>query len=326
MRDPYAVLGVAKSASDSDIKSAFRKLAKKYHPDANPDDPKAQERFSEISRANEIIGDPDKRKKFDRGDIDADGKETFGGYPRGNPYSGFDGFDPRARSGARSGGAGMSPEDILNSMFGGGTASGMGRNMGRNTGHGQAGGVNFDQMFGDRPGGGPRQTQPVKGKDIERALKVTINEVIKGGKAKLSLPDNRTIAVSLPDYIEEGQVIRLKGQGAAGAAGHRGDVMATISIVADEDMRVDGRRLIVDLDVPLAVAVNGGKATLATPDGKIAVKIAPWTDSGHAMRIKGRGLPLKNGTRADLVAIIRIRLDEHNKSALEQLFSDSNQS
>ncbi|MGB7431643.1 MAG: DnaJ C-terminal domain-containing protein [Ahrensia sp.] len=316
MRDPYTVLGVAKSASDSEIKSAFRKLAKKYHPDTNRDDPKAKERFSEISRANEIVGDPETRKKFDRGEIDAEGKETFGAYPGGNPFTGFDGFDPRAgarRSQRGGGGGGMNPEDILNTMFGGGLGS-----MGRG---GQGGGSPFDQMFGDRPGGQPRQAQPSKGKDIELPLHISVEQAIKGGKAKLSLPDGRTIAVNVPDYVEEGQTIRLKGQGAAGPAGHRGDVLAKVSIKPNDDaMRVEGRKLIVDFDVPLGVAVTGGKVALTTPDGKIAVKIEPWTDSGHAMRIKGRGLPLKKGGRADLVAIIRIKLDDDHKSALERLF------
>lgn len=318
MRDPYTVLGVPKSASESDIKSAFRKLAKKYHPDTNRDDPKAKERFSEVSRANEIIGDPETRKKFDRGEIDAEGKQTFGAYPGGNPFSGFDGFDPRA--GARRsqrGDGGMNPEDILNTMFGGGFG-GMGRG-------GQAGGMGggspFDQMFGDRPGGQPRPAKPPKGKDVELPLQIDVEQAIKGGKAKLSLPDGRTIAVNVPDYVEDGQTIRLKGQGAPGPAGHRGDVLAKVSIKPSDDaMRVEGRKLIVDLDVPLGVAVKGGKVALTTPDGKIAVKIEPWTDSGHALRIKGRGLPLKKGGRADLVAIIRIKLDEDRKAALRALF------
>lgn len=311
MRDPYSILGVTKSASAAEIKSAFRKLAKTCHPDTNKDDPKAQERFSEISRAYEIIGDEDKRKQFDRGEIDADGKEAFAqGYPGGNPFAGFDGFDPRSARRGTGGGAGINPEDILNSMFG----SGLGRGE-------RAAGADFSSLFGDPSQSRGRRASPPKGKDLEVSLKLTPADIIAGGKAKLKLADGRTVAVNLPKYVEDGTTIRLKGQGAAGPAGHRGDLLAKVTIASTERERVDGRTLIVDLDVPLAVAVTGGKATLATPDGKIAVKIAAWSSSGQTLRIKGRGLPLKSGGRGDLRARLQIVLDDSDRSELEKLFA-----
>ncbi|MBO6554143.1 MAG: J domain-containing protein [Roseitalea sp.] len=322
MRDPYAVLGVSKTASAAEIKSAFRKLAKQFHPDANPDNAKAKERFAEASRAYEIVGDADNRKKFDRGEIDAEGRETFQGYPGGNSFTGADGFDDlfggRARGQAHAGG--FDAEDILKTVFGGGF------------GGAQAGGprrtfsqAEFETMFGDPPGGGrARQGRaaPPKGRDIEMPLAVPVRDVINGGKAKLALKDGRTIAVTVPKNVQDGQIIRLKGQGETGPAGHRGDVLAKVRIRPEPGMRIDGHAIHVDTDIDLKTAVRGGKAPVQTPDGKIAVKIAPWTSSGQSLRVPGRGLPQKSGKRGDLFAVVRIALDETDREALEQLFAD----
>jgi enoyl-[acyl-carrier protein] reductase I len=188
MKDPYAALGVAKTASASEIKSAFRKLAKKFHPDANKDDPKAQERFTEASRAYEIVGDEEKRKKFDRGEIDAEGRETFQGFGGGNPYTAYDGFDARGKGGGfefRAGGQGAA-EDILSELFGS-AFGGARRGSGPHPGFAGA-------------GGGPRQAraQPQKGKDIEADLTVTVGDLMGDRKARLTLPDGRTVAVTVP--------------------------------------------------------------------------------------------------------------------------------
>ncbi|QKV20627.1 DnaJ C-terminal domain-containing protein [Oricola thermophila] len=309
MRDPYTVLGVAKTASTSEIKSAFRKLAKKYHPDANKDDPKAQERFSEISRAYEIIGDETKRKQYDRGEIDADGRETFHG--AGGSGFAYDGFDARGGTGGFEfhGGAGAA-EDILSELFG--SAFGGGR-----SGGGPFSG--FSDMGG--AGGKRRTAQPQRGKDIEAELPVGVSDIFGEGKAKLRLPDGRTIAVKIPKGAVDGQVIRLKGQGQASATGHRGDILATIRIKPGEGMRIDGANIYQDVDVPLETAVFGGKVPLATPDGKkVALSVPAWTSSGQTMRLKGKGLPAPKGGHGDLLAVLHIRLPDEKREALEALF------
>ncbi|WP_306119624.1 MULTISPECIES: DnaJ C-terminal domain-containing protein [unclassified Roseitalea] len=319
MRDPYAVLGVPRTASAAEIKSAYRKLAKKYHPDANPDDATAKERFAEASRAYEILGDGDKRKRFDKGEIDAEGNEIFRGYPGGDGFTGADGFADMFgnRSGGR-GGAGLDAEDVLRSVFGGGFGGAGGRG-GRTFSH-----VDIDELFGERGAGmhGAKRATPPKGRDIEVPLTVSVSDAIKAGKAKLTLKDGRTVAVTLPKGVEDGQVIRLKGQGEAGPAGHRGDVLARVRIKPDPDMRIEGRSLLVDVDVDLKTAVTGGKVAVPTPDGRIALKIAPWTSSGQRLRVPGRGLPGKDGKRGDLYAIVRITLEGVDRSALEALMTE----
>lgn len=294
MRDPYSVLGVTKGASASDIKSAFRNLAKKYHPDANSGDPRAKERFGEISRAYEIVGDEEKRKQFDRGEIDAEGREKAHGYPGGNPFANAEGFEDifRGRRGA-GGGAGMGAEDVLNTMFGG-AFGGAHQRGGRDP-------------FG---GAGPqvRSAKPQKGADREVRLAISIEEAMKGGKAKVKLPDGRTIAVALPDFLENGTIIRLKGQGDAGPAGHNGDALVKIAIQNTPDLRLEGRNIVANVIVPLQLAITGGKLPIETLDGKIALKIDPWTDSGKVLRIKGRGLPLKSGGRGDFMAVLQVSL------------------
>lgn len=304
MRDPYAVLGVAKKASAGEIKSAFRNLAKKYHPDANKDDPKAQERFSEISSAYEILGDETKRKQFDRGEIDSSGRETHGFGGGGDPFGGF-----RQRSGG-SGGAGFDPEDILRTMFGGGASA-------------RGGFAGADPFGSARPR--QQQAQPPKGRDIEVPLLVTASDILDGGKARLKLPDGRSVAVTIPNGVENGQIIRLKGQGEAGPTGHRGDVLAKVTFRTENNTRIESPHLVMDVDIPLATAVIGGKVTVSTPQGKIALKIAPWTNSGTAMRLKGRGLPKKTSGHGDLIAILRIIMDEDDRSTLESIFDRRNE-
>lgn len=305
MRDPYAILGVAKGATAGEIKTAFRRLAKKYHPDANKDDPKAQERFSEISRAYEVVGDEAKRKQFDRGEIDADGRETHG-FGGGDPFGGF-----RQRRSGGSGGAGFDAEDILKTMFGGDAQRG-----------GFAGGQ--DPFGGSRPQ--TRKAQPTKGKDVEVTLPVSIGDILGDSKAKLKLADGRTIAVSIPDGVEDGQIIRLKGQGQPGPTGHRGDVKAKVAIKSEQGLRAERTNLLMDVDVPLKTAVTGGKIAISTPQGgKIALKVAPWTSSGTILRIPGRGLPNKTGKKGDLLAVLRIMLEDADKDTLEALIAKQNE-
>ncbi len=297
MRDPYEVLGVSRGASAKDIKSAFRKLAKKYHPDQNPDDPKAKERFAEANQAYEIVGDADKRAAFDRGEIDATGKPRFAGFE--NAGGGF------SRSGAGPGGAHFEfrsarggpfaeEDDIFSHIFG------------------QA----FSQA-GARAGGAG-QRRAAKGADMTGALDVTLEDVATAAKVEALMPDGRRIAVKMPAFVEDGQVIRLKGQGQQVVGGEAGDAMVTIRVRPHARFRVEGRDLHADLPVPLADAVLGAKVPFETLTGKLSLTVPAWSSSDKRLRLKGRGLPLKGGGHGDLYVTVRVMLPEGDEE-LEKL-------
>lgn len=289
MRDPYEVLGVSKDASAKDIKSAFRKLAKTYHPDQNPDDPKAKDRFNAANQAYEIVGDDDRRKQYDRGEIDAEGKPRFQG------FEGASGGDPFAQFRQRgAGGFGGGADDIFSEIFGQAFSRG---------GH----------------AGGAGRGAPPKGADLNAVMHVTIEEVVAADKVQAVFPGGRRISVKLPAYVEDGQTIRLKGQGEPSPyGGEPGDALVKILIQPHPSYRVEGRDLHLDLPVQLADAVLGAKLPVETPKGKLAVAVPPWSNSDKVLRLKGRGLPVKTGGHADLYVHIRIMLDPSD-TELERL-------
>jgi DnaJ-class molecular chaperone len=309
MRDPYEVLGVPRGASAAAIKSAYRKLAKKHHPDANKNDPKSSARFSELNAANEIIGDEDKRKQFDRGEIDAEGKPRFQGFPGG----GFPGGDPRARGtsrggfethtfrtgGASSGGLGGGGfEDILNSMFGGAAARGA------------------------RPGGGSSfEFDPgsvALDLDLSVAMTVSLEESVKGAEKRIRLPTGKELNVKIPAGVTAGQQIRLKGQGETAPGHPPGDLLITVSIAPHAFFKVDGSDLRVDLPITLYEAVLGGKIRVPTLGSAVELSIPKNTSSGRTFRLKGKGLPKPGGT-GDLFVTTRIMLPDGNDAELETL-------
>jgi DnaJ-class molecular chaperone len=304
MRDPYEVLGVPRGASAAAIKSAYRKLAKKHHPDSNKNDPKAAGRFSEINTANEIIGDEDKRKQFDRGEIDAEGKPRFQGFPGGDPRGraggpggGFESFNFRTGGGpGGAGGAGF--EDILNSMFGGAAR-------------------------GARPGGGNHFEFDTGGVgldlDLSVAMSVSLEESVKGVEKRVRLPNGKELNVKIPAGVIAGQQIRLRGQGET-AQGHRpGDLLITVSIAPHAFFKVDGSDLRVDLPITLYEAVLGGKVRVPTLGSAVELSIPKNTSSGRTFRLKGKGLPKAGGTTGDLFVTTRIILPDGNDSELEAL-------
>ena len=304
MRDPYEVLGVPRSANAAAIKSAYRKLAKKHHPDSNKNDPKAAERFSEINSANEIIGDEDKRKQFDRGEIDADGKPRFQGFPGGG--------GPRGRAGPggfesysfRSGGAGPGQgaggfEDILNSMFGGGV---------RGARPGAGGGAQFEF---DTGGVGLDL-------DVNVAMSVSLEESVKGGEKRVRLPTGKELNVKIPAGVVEGQQIRLRGQGESAQGHPPGDLLITISIAPHAFFKVEGADLRIDLPITLYEAVLGGKVRVPTLGNAVELSVPKNTSSGRTFRLKGKGLPKSGGT-GDLFVTIRIMLPDGNDAELEAL-------
>lgn len=295
MRDPYSVLGVAKSASDKEIKSAFRKLAKKYHPDANSKDPTAAGRFNEANQAYEIVGDKDKRAQFDRGEIDAEGKPKFQGFAGGDPFASS---GPFAGGRARPGGAGgfeyrsstkaedFDADSIFSSLFEG-AFGGAGAGGARRSGAG--GGFS-----------GARKTAS-KGADIAANLSIDLQDVVSNEKVEVAFASGRKLAIRLPMGVEDGQTIRLRGQGqAAPAGGEPGDALITIRITPHRRFRIDGRDLRCEVEVPLETAVLGGRLEVETLDGRVALNVPAWTSSGKTFRFKGKGLTTKEGGRGDL--------------------------
>lgn len=305
MRDPYTVLGVDRKASAKDIKAAFRKLAKKWHPDQNKDDPKAQAKFAEVSQAYEIVGDDDKRKAYDRGEIGADGKPKFAGFEGaagGNPFGGdfADFSDLFRQQGARAGGfefrtsrggpgGSSGAEDILREMFG----------------------STFQQ-------GGQQARGPSRPADLTVTATVSLEDVAAAAKVNVRFPDGRALAVKLPDYVEEGQTIRLKGQGEAALGNTRGDALLTLRFARHPRFRLDGRNVIGDIDVPLRDAVLGAKLPFETLDGRVSLTIPPWSGGDRQLRLKGRGLALKGGGRGDLIVQVRPILDPKRDAAVAE--------
>jgi DnaJ-class molecular chaperone len=305
MRDPYEVLGVSRTASEAEIKSAFRKLAKKHHPDRNKSDPKAKERFSEVNAAYEIVGDKEKREKFDRGEIDAEGKPRFQGFEGFGP-GGFGGFSQGGpRGGARTfrwstSGADGDPfasDDILSEILGG---------LGR-------GGARAGAGAGPRP-------QPIRGEDVQAVAAVTLEQLVRGEKARVDLPTGRTLDVTIPPGTRSGQTIRLRGQGQPGVlGGPAGDALITVEFVPHPHFRVEGDTLRRDVNVTLDEAVLGGKVRVPTLDGEVSLNIPPGSTGGKALRLKGKGLPVSTGGRGDLLVTPRIVLPERPDPELEAL-------
>jgi len=303
MRDPYEVLGVPRSANAAAVKSAFRKLAKKYHPDANKNDPKAAARFSELNSANEIIGDADKRKQFDRGEIDAEGKPRFQGFPGGGgPGAGAraGGFETHTFRSGGAGGGGF--EDILNSMFG---AAGRG---GARPGGGGGGGARFEFDPGTM----------ALDLDISVSMTVSLEEAVKGAEKRVRLPNGKELNVRIPAGVVAGQQIRLKGQGETAAGHPPGDLLITVSIASHPFFKVDGIDLRLDLPITLYEAVLGGKIRVPTLGSAVELSIPKNTSSGRTFRLKGKGLP-KAGGSGDLLVTTRIMLPDGNNAELEAL-------
>jgi DnaJ-class molecular chaperone len=308
MRDPYDVLGVSKTASEAEIKSAFRKLAKKFHPDRNKSDPKAKERFSEINDAYEIVGDKEKRVKFDSGEIGADGKprfQGFEGFGPGGPGGGFGQGGPRGGGRTfrwQTGGADGDPfanEDVLNEIFGRFSREGGGAGPGAGT--------------------GPRP-QAARGEDVQAVAAVTLEQLVRGEKARVDLPTGKTLDVAIPPGTKAGQTIRLRGQGQLGVlGGPAGDAMITIEFVPHPQFRVEGDTLRRDISVSLDEAVLGGKVRVPTLDGEVSLNIPPNSTGGRALRLKGKGLPVSTGGRGDLLVTPRIVLPETPDAELEAL-------
>jgi DnaJ-class molecular chaperone len=283
MTDPYQTLGVPKDASADDIHKAYRKLAKKHHPDLNPGNKSSEEKFKDISTAHDLLSDPEKRARFDRGEIDA------GGEPRYERPAGYRNYADMggAAGGARYGGADAGMGDIFADLFA----------------H-----VNARQSGG-----------PTRGRDANYSLEVSFLDAINGTQQRLTLPDGRTLDVRVPAGMDDGQTLRLRGQGQDGIlGGPAGDALIEVHVRPHKFFRREGDDILLDLPVTLKEAVLGGRVTVPTVTGAVAVTVPPRSDSGRVLRLRGRGVPAR-GTKAagDQLVTLRVVLSDTDE-ALEK--------
>ncbi|WP_326523605.1 J domain-containing protein [Sphingomonas sp.] len=285
MADPYQTLGVARGAGEDEIKKAYRKLAKELHPDRNKDNPKAAERFSQVTQAYDLLTDKDKRARFDRGEIDGDG----------NPATPF-GYGPRPGAGGRGGQGGFQADfggggeggdfsDIFESIFGGA--------------RGGQGGGGFSGGFGRRPA--------AKGANVPYRLVVSFEDAASLATQRVTLRDGKTIDLKLPAGVETGTQMRLTGKGEEGPGG-RGDAIVSIEVGTHRFFTRDGDDVRLDLPVTLAEAVEGGKVPVPTVEGKVMLTVPAGASSGKVLRLKGRGFHAKGGSRGDQLVTLMIEL------------------
>lgn len=286
--DPYKELGVARNASHDEIRKAFRKLAKEFHPDRNPGDPKAEERFKRVTGAFDVIGDEEKRRKFDRGEIDADGREQFRGFPGGGR--------PGAAPGGGAGFGGRFEGVDLDDLFG-----------------------MFGGMAGARPG--PGRGFSGRGQDVRAQLEISLEDAITGAVRRIAFSDGRTLDVTIPKGASDGQVMRLKGQGTPGRNGDSGDALIELVIAPHPIFRREGGDLHMDLPVSVPDAVLGGKVAAPTPEGPVSLNVPKGSNSGQTLRLKGRGAYAK-GKRGDLFARLVVTLPDAPDEALTRFAED----
>lgn len=303
MADPYQTLGVARTASEKEIKSAYRKLAKELHPDRNKDKPNAAERFSDVTRAYDLLSDKDKRAQFDRGEIDADGNPAnpFAGMGGGGGFrpggGGQRGFRPEDFQGF-GGGEDMDLSDLFEGLFGGGArrSSSMGG-------------------FGSQR---RRPPPPRKGADINYRLAVSFIDAAARKDQRITLADGKTIDLKLPAGVEDGTQMRLKGKGQDGPGG-AGDGLVMVEVGGHPFYRRDGDNIRMDLPITLDEALNGAKVKCPTVDGPVMLTIKPGTNGGTVMRLKGKGWSTKTGDRGDQLVTLEIQMPEDIEELAKRL-------
>jgi len=289
--DLYSVLGVPKTASAGEINKAYRKLAKKLHPDLNPGDTAAEERFKQISHAYSILKDPEQRGKYDRGEIDASGQERpqqryyreYAGGPEGAQYHSTSGFED---IGAFS--------DLFGDMFGGGAG-----------------------MRGGRGGRGGRFS--MRGQDAQYHLDIPFLDAVNGTKQRITLPDGSTLDVTIPPGVSDGQVLRLKGKGMPGLGeGPPGDALVEIGIRPHPVFKREGNDIVVEVPISFDEAVLGGKVEVPTISGRVAVTVPAGSNTGQTLRLKGRGVKGKGDQLLKLSVMMPEKIDDDLKSFAEE--------
>jgi DnaJ-class molecular chaperone len=294
--DLYEILGVPRRATEDEIRSAFRKLAKANHPDVNPDNTAAAERFKKITAANDILSDPEKRRQYDTGEIDAKGdmrrpqwgrtagarrgpQTARGAESRGGPGAGFDDF---------------SFSDIFSDVFGAGTA-------GRR------------EPYGFSP----------KGQDLRYSLEIDFLEAVLGAKKRVTLPDGGVLDLTVPEGVTDGQVLRLKGKGAAASpGGEPGDALVEIKVRPHAEYKREGDDILLDLPITIDEAVLGGRVEVPTPTGRVQLTIPKGTSSGRTFRLKGKGVRAKAGAAGDQLVTVKIVLPHDIDESLSYFFSE----
>ncbi|MBB4154909.1 DnaJ-class molecular chaperone [Sphingomonas jinjuensis] len=297
MADPYQTLGVARGASEADIKKAYRKLAKELHPDRNKDNPKAAERFSQVTSAYDLLTDKDKRARFDRGEIDGDGNPASpfgygGGGPRGGgaPGGGF------RSQGFEFGGEGADMSDIFEGLFGG-----------------ARGGGGFSSGFG-------RRSPPPRGANVNYRLRVPFVDAATLAPQRITLPEGKAVDLKLPAGVETGTQMRLAGKGEQGPGGP-GDATVEIEVEPHRFFTRDGDDVRLDLPITLNEAVLGGKVRTPTVENPVMLTISPGTSSGKTLRLKGKGFHKKGGGRGDQLVTVMIELPKDDE-ALRRFVED----
>lgn len=280
--DPYTLLGVAKSASADEIKSAYRKLAKKLHPDVNPGRKDIEQKFKEITAAYDMLSDKDKRARYDRGEIDASGQERgFGG---GDPYKAY-----RRSGGPQPGG----------DPFGG-----------------FGGAENFEDIFAEFMGGG-RKRQPQRGGDSNYDLTVGFVEATLGSVQRVTLVSGKTIDVTLPPGTEEGHKLRLRGQGHAGASS-AGDALIVVHVAPHPYFTRKEKDILLEAPVSLPEAVLGATIKVPTLDGSVEVKVPKNSNTGTTLRLKGKGVPASSGNAGDMFVKLKVVLPDGGDDGLSE--------
>jgi DnaJ-class molecular chaperone len=281
--DPYTVLGVKKDASQDQIQKAYRRLAKKLHPDLNPGNKRAEEQFKEVSAAYNVLGDADKRARFDRGEIDASGAER----PQQRFYRDF------ADSGPYASDAGFADfegaDDIMSQIFG-------------------------------REG---RTNVRMRGPDAHYRLELDFLDAINGGKRQITLPDGSVLDVNIPPGTRDGQILRLRGKGRPGiGGGPPGDALVEISVRPHRIFTRKGDDIHVELPISLSEAVLGGKVKVPTPSGPVTMTLPKWSNSGTVLRLKGKGVPRPDGKRRDEFVTLKLKLPEKPDPELEKFVAN----
>ncbi len=288
MKDPYQALGVGRSASADEIKKAYRKLAKKLHPDLNPGNKKVEQEFKEVTAAYDLLSDADKRAKFDRGEIDASGAERPGrGFYRSYAESG---------QGAKyRGGESVFDDDIFSDLFSGG--------FGARTGPGGRGGARMN----------------IRGADVSYSATADFIEAALGAKKRLTLTDGKTLDVTIPPGTEDGQTLRLKGQGLPGmGSGAAGDAFIEVRVEPHPLFTRQGNDIHLELPVSLPEAVLGGSINVPTIDGTVSLKVPAGSNTGTVLRLRGKGVPRGKGERGDQYVKLKVALPDKPDAELTE--------
>ena len=294
MANPYETLGVTPNASHDDIRQAYRKAAKETHPDLNPGKPEAEKRFKEINAAYDIVGDADKRKRYDAGEIDETGAER---QPERHFYREYAEADPNTRYRQRRE-----------------TAAGQG------TGAGDFGYDIFASLFRGRGEGGHFRMPP---QDVRYALEIDFLDAVHGTRKMAAMPDGKTLDITIPAGIDDGQVLRLKGQGLPGSDGNPGDAYVEVSVRPRSGFKREGHDILSTLPVSLGEALNGASVRIETVDGPVDVKVPKGAKEGTKLRLRGKGVPRgKAGGRGDQLVEIHVVPPEGADEALAQFMAE----